>query len=131
MQVALAAFLFSGAGAQPLILEILPARLQQHVADPLQSVNGVRETTLRPSSLRTSQLRREGTSLLLKLQEAKVLSTARDQAGKSRLLAATAPHSGAFLHDRPCSALSPLPCSHVLDCRVAAWLSDPLYTFQN
>jgi hypothetical protein len=34
-----------------------------------------------------------------------VLSAARDQVGKARLIAAAAPHSGAFLHARPCSSL--------------------------
>jgi len=34
-----------------------------------------------------------------------VLSAAHDQAGKARLIAAAAPHSGAFLHARPCSSL--------------------------
>ena len=34
-----------------------------------------------------------------------MLSVARDQAGKARLIEAAAPHSGAFLHVRPCSSL--------------------------
>ena len=34
-----------------------------------------------------------------------MLSAALDQASKVRLIAAAAPHSGAFLHARPCSAL--------------------------
>jgi hypothetical protein len=37
---------------------------------------------------------------LVDIQE-KVLSAAPDQTGKARLIAAAAPHSGAFLHTRP------------------------------
>jgi hypothetical protein len=38
-------------------------------------------------------------------QVAIVQSAASDQSGKARLIAAAAPHSGAFLHARPCSSL--------------------------
>jgi len=42
---------------------------------------------------------------LVRSQELSVLLAAPDQAGKARLIAAAAPHSGAFLHARPCSSL--------------------------
>jgi len=42
----------------------------------------------------------------VEVKEKKVLSAASDQAGKARLIAAAAPHSGAFLHARPCSSLA-------------------------
>jgi hypothetical protein len=42
---------------------------------------------------------------LVDIQEKKVLSPAPDQVSKAHLIAAAAPHSGAFLHARPCSSL--------------------------
>ena len=42
---------------------------------------------------------------MVKVQESKVLSAAPDQAGKARLIEAAAPHSGALLHARLCSAV--------------------------
>jgi hypothetical protein len=39
------------------------------------------------------------------IQEKKVLSAAPHQASKACLIAGAAPHSGAFLHVRPCSSL--------------------------
>lgn len=42
---------------------------------------------------------------MVNIQVEKVLSAASDQAGKARLIAAAAPHSGAFLHARPCASL--------------------------
>jgi hypothetical protein len=42
---------------------------------------------------------------LVSVLESEVLSVAPDQASKARLIAVAAPHSGAFLHARPCSSL--------------------------
>ena len=39
--------------------------------------------------------------LVVRVLESKVLSAARDQTGKARLIATVAPHSGAFLEARP------------------------------
>ena len=50
--------------------------------------------------------RRNGTCMqLVRVQEMKVPSAAPDQVSRARITAASAPHSGAFLHVRPCSSL--------------------------
>ena len=63
---------------------------------------------------------------LVKLQEAKVSSAAQDQASKARLIAAAAPHSGAFLHARPCGALGTKLDNSPLRIAVALRLGAPV-----
>jgi hypothetical protein len=60
------------------------------------------------------------------VQETKVLSAAHDQAGKARLTAAAAPHSGAYLHARPCSALGTRLDNSSLRIAVALRLGAPV-----
>jgi len=55
-----------------------------------------------------------------------VLSAAPDQAGKARLIAAAAPHSGAFLHARPCSMLGTRLDDSSLRIAVALRLGAPV-----
>ena len=63
---------------------------------------------------------------VIKIQESEVLSAAPDQAGKARLLAAAAPHSGAFLHVRPCSSIGTRLDSTTLRIAVALRLGAPV-----
>lgn len=108
--VALPAFLSSVVSSQPLVTELLPGRLHtiSGTNDPLFTA-AVSEWQCRTDTVpvqptfHTTQKGWDKT--LVEVQESKVLSAAHDQADKARLIAAAAPHSGAFLHVRPCSSL--------------------------
>jgi len=63
---------------------------------------------------------------LVRSQELSVLSAAPDQAGKARLIAAAAPHSGAFLHARPCSSLGTRLDNSSLRIAIALRLGAPV-----
>ena len=63
---------------------------------------------------------------LVKAQEAKVSVAAPDQASKARLIAAAAPHSGAFLHARPCASLGTRLDNSSLRIAVALRLGAPV-----
>ena len=108
--IALPAFISSVAGSQSLISQLMPQRLQH--------ISGVNDPAFNTALLEWQTRSESGPAqppfatkqkvwdaALVKLQEAKVSSAAQDQASKARLIAAAAPHSGAFLHARPCGAL--------------------------
>jgi len=108
--VELPAFLSSVAGSQPLIQELLPRHFENSagVNDP-KFINAVKEwesqTGSAPAQPPYSTVQKVWDKTVVEVKEKKVLSAASDQAGKARLIAAAAPHSGAFLHARPCSSL--------------------------
>ena len=107
---ALPAFLSSVAGSHELITQLLPSRL--HAAsgtnDPTFTA-AVTEWQNRlgsvPAQLPFPTAQKAWDTPMVKRQESKVFASAPDQTGKARLMAAAAPHSGAFLHARPCAPL--------------------------
>ena len=130
-QVALPAFLSSIAGSQPLITELLPARLHQlsGTEDPLFTT-AVREWEMQvnsaPISPPYSAMQKDWDQALVEAQKSKVLSAAPDLAGKARLIAAATPHSGAFLHTRPCTALGTRLDNSSLRISIALRLGAPV-----
>ena len=110
MDIALPAFLSSVAGSHSLVYQLLPQSLHAVAGteDPIFN-EAVYEwqyrtnTTLVQLPFASSQ--KVWDAPLVKVQVERVLSAASDQANKSRLIAAAAPHSGAFLNARLCSSL--------------------------
>ena len=108
--IALPAFLSSVAGSQSLISELLPSNLRDvaGTSDP-SFTTALTEWQTRTGSAPVqppyATAQKVWDAPLVSVQEDKVLSAAPDSAGKARLIAAAAPHSGAFLHARPCAAL--------------------------
>jgi len=112
--IALPAFLSSVVSAHTLITQLVPQHLHDvsSTNDPTFTeaveqwktrVDGTSPVQTAQPPLSTDQ--KTWDAPLVKLQEEKVLSAAPNQTEKARLIAAAAPHSGAFLHARPCSAL--------------------------
>jgi len=108
--VALPAFLSSVVGSHALISQLLPQRLWNvsGTSDPTFTA-AVTEWQSRANMVPVmspfASEQKIWDTPIVSAQEAKLLSAAPDQAGKARLIAASAPHSGAFLHARPCSSL--------------------------
>ena len=129
--IALPAFLSSVAGSQTLMNQLLPHKLH--------GVSGTNEPSF-TAAVSEWQSRTNSTSVqlpfaasqkvwdvpLVKVQEVKVLSAAPDQTGRARLIAAAAPHSGAFLHARPCSSLGTRLDNSSLRIVVALRLGAPI-----
>jgi hypothetical protein len=129
--IALPAFLSSVAGAHALIVQLLPLSLR--------SVSGTNDATfaaaiseweVRTSSATVQQPFPTSQTLwdasLVEAQEEKVSAAANDQTEKTRLIAAAAPHSGAFLHARPCVSLGTRLDNSSLRIAVALWLGAPV-----
>ena len=110
--IALPAFLSSVAGSQSLVHQLLPQSIRDRsgTSDPAftealsewQSRTG---STSAPVQLPISMAQKVWDTPMVNVQVEKVLSAATDQASKARLIAAATPHSGAFLHARPCASL--------------------------
>lgn len=130
-QVALPAFLSSVAGSQSLVTELLPARLHliSGTCDPLFTA-AVSEWQTRAESAPVqppfATMQKDWDKALVDVQEQKVLSAAPDLASKARLIAAAAPHSGAFLNARPCSSLGTRLDNSSLRIAVALRLGAPV-----
>jgi hypothetical protein len=108
--IALPAFLSSVAGSQSLVSELLPPSLRDvaGTSDPSFTTalsDWQTRTGSAPVQPPYATAQKVWDAPLVSVQEEKVLSAAPDSAGKARLIAAAAPHSGAFLHARPCAAL--------------------------
>ena len=108
--LALPAFLSSVNGAAELTLQLLPARLHavSSIRDPAYIVANLewqqRSTVVVPDGSKIGVQKAWDTPLVSrKLEE--VLSAAKTQVGRARLISAAAPHSGDFLHAIPCSAI--------------------------
>jgi hypothetical protein len=79
------------------------------------------------TSISFNQLnQKEWDTPVIKIQESEVLLSVPNQAGKARLLAAAAPHSGAFLHVRLPSSIGAILDSTTLRIAVALRLSAPV-----
>ena len=130
-QVALPAFLSSVVSSQPLVTELLPGRLHTICGtdDPLfiATVSEWQCRTDTASVQPTFHATQKGwEKTLAEVQESEVLSAAHDQADKARLIAAAAPHSGAFLHVRPCSSLGTRLDNSSLRIAIALRLGAPV-----
>ena len=128
--VALPAFLSSVAGSHELITQLLPQRLHSKSGtnDPTFTA-AVSEWQKRVGSVPRTPFPSAQKVLdtpMVKIQESKVLATAPDQAGKARLIAAAAPHSGAFLHALPCAPLGTRLDNASLRIAVALRLGAPV-----
>lgn len=62
----------------------------------------------------------------MRTREAQVLEAAHDQASKARLIAVSAPHSGAFLNARPCASLGTRLDNSSLRIAIALRLGAPV-----
>jgi hypothetical protein len=107
-QVALPAFLASVAGSSPFILQTLPPRLHDTAGmnDPVFSVaedEWKTRSSIHPPQHAAKQ--KAWDTPLVNVAAARVLSAAPNQAGIARLIAAAAPHAGAFLNALPCSSV--------------------------
>jgi len=108
---ALSAFLSSVAGSHLLVTQLLPQHL--HVTAGINDPSFTAAVTEWQSRAQSSSSVHEPFATaqkvwdapLVNVQESNVLSAAPDQAGKARLIAAAASHSGAFLLARPCASL--------------------------
>jgi len=109
MDIAVPAFLSSVAGSQSLIHRLLPHNLHNSDTNDPTFIAALTEWQSRTKSAPVqppfSSSQKFWDAPLVIVQEMKVLSAAPDQAGKARLIAAAAPHSGAFLNVYPCSSL--------------------------
>jgi hypothetical protein len=129
--LALPAFLSSVSGANILITQLLPQHLHtvSGTNDPsfIVALNDwhTRADTL-PVQPPYPTMQKMWDNPLVKVQEMKVLSAAPDQASKARLIAAAAPHSGAFLSVRPCSSLGTRLDNSSLRIAVALRLGAPV-----
>jgi len=127
--IALPAFLSSVTGSHLLITNLLPSHLHatSGTNDPTFAV-AVSEWQTRAGSapVQLPVAQKTWDTPLVTVQEAKVLSAAPDQAGKARLIAAAAPHSGAFLHARPCGPLGTRLDNSSLRIAVALRLGAPV-----
>jgi len=108
-QVSLPAYLSSVASSSELMLQLLPQRLHvtSGVNDSLFAAAVVAwKTTSEQDQLPENTVKqRPWDKPFISVAVKRVLSTAQTQAGLARLTAAAAPHSGAFLHTMPCSAV--------------------------
>lgn len=110
VDLALPAFLSSVNGASELTLRLLPSRLLSVSGnlDPvcaaacLEWVN--RYDAAVPDPVKAS-VQKAWDAPIVTWKYEEVLQSAQDQAGRARLLAAAAPHSGDFLHAVPCSSV--------------------------
>jgi hypothetical protein len=108
--LALPAFLSSANGASPLTRQLLPTRLHASSGnlDPLCVEASIvwqsRCNSAIPDTARTG-IQKAWDSPLMSRKLEEVMSAAQTQAGRARLIAAAAPHSGDFLHAVPCSAV--------------------------
>jgi len=108
--ITLPAFLSSIAGSQELISQLLPQNLQAVAGTNEPSFTAAltqwqTQTGSAPVVPPFATAQKHWDAPIVTVQENRVMSAAPDQTGKARLIAATAPHSGAFLHARPCAAL--------------------------
>jgi len=108
--ITLPAFLSSVAGSQALVSLLLPQHLQDVSGTNEASFKAAltqwqNQTGVAPVMSPFATAQKYWDAPLVMVQEKRVMSAATDQAGKARLIAAAAPHSGAFLHARPCAAL--------------------------
>ena len=108
--LALPAFLSSVAGSLDLVRKLIPPRLHDSVGDLDPYFTGAREEWLILSGCPCpdssfSSIQKAWDSPLVNLKKEKVLSAAQSQAGRTRLIAAAAPHSGDFLAAVPCSSV--------------------------
>ena len=108
--LALPAFLSSVNGAADLILQLLPTRLHavSGSLDPLCVVACLEwqthyNATIPDRTMAGVQKAWDGPVVSRKREE--LLLAAQNQAGRARLIAAAAPHSGDFLHAIPCSSV--------------------------
>jgi hypothetical protein len=129
--VALSTFLSSVTASQPLVAQLLPSNLLDRAGtnDPT-FVAAVLEWEARTGSesvqLPFATEQKCWDEPLLNGQQMFVLSAARDQVSKARLIAAAAPHSGAFLHARPCLSLGTRLDDSSLRIAVALRLGAPI-----
>ena len=108
--LALPAFLYSVNGASDLVLQLLPSRFsnssgtldQIYVAASLEWQT--RCNSVVPEASRAGVQKAWDVPLVIRKHE-EVLLAAQTQAGRARLIAAAAPHSGDFLHAVPCSSI--------------------------
>jgi hypothetical protein len=129
--IALPAYLSSVAGSHTLISQLLPQHLHaiSGTNDP-KFTAAVAEWQSRAvfapvqQPLPTEQ--RIWDEPLVNVQVSNVLSAALDQTDKARLIAASAPHSGAFLHARPCSSLGTRLDNSSLRIAIALRLGAPV-----
>ena len=108
--LALPAFLSSVAGSLELVKKLTPPRLHDSVGELDPYLIAAREEWLSLSSFpcpdsSISSIQKAWDSPLVNLKKEKVLSAAQSQAGRARLIAAAAPHSGDFLTAVPCSSV--------------------------
>ena len=110
VDLALPAFLSSCNGASDLTLRLLPSRLHAVSGnlDPVCTAACLewknRYDATEPDPVKAS-VQKAWDAPVVSSKREEVLSSAQDQAGRARLLAATAPHSGDFLHAVPCSSI--------------------------
>ena len=110
VDLALPAFLSSVNGASALTLRLLPSRLRSMSSnlDPVYVAACVewkdRYDAAEPDTVRASVQKAWDAPIVCWRRE-EVLQSAQDQAGRARLLAVAAPHSGDFLHALPCSSV--------------------------
>ena len=98
------------AGSLDLVKKLTPPRLHDSVGDFDPYLIAAREEWLILSSCpcpdsSISSIQKAWDSPLVNLKKEKVLSAAQSQAGRARLIAAAAPHSGDFLTAVPCSSV--------------------------
>ena len=108
-QVALPSVLSSVASSSELVLQLLPPRLHSSSGSNdllfTAAVDLWRQQTGRDQLPEFIVTQTAWDTPLVEVAVERVLSAAPNQAGIARLLAAAAPHSGAFLQTLPCSAL--------------------------
>ena len=110
VDLALPAFLSSVHGASELTLQLLPTRLHavSGIRDPLCIAACLEWQTRCDAAVLDSErvsIQRTWDAPLVSRKREEVLSAAQNQAGRARLIAAAAPHSGDFLHPVPCSSV--------------------------
>ena len=108
--LALPAFLSSVAGSLDLVKKLTPPRLHDSVGELDPYLIAAREEWLSLSSCpcpdsSISSIQKAWDSPLVNLKKENVLSAAQSQAGRARLIAAAAPHSGDFLTAVPYSSV--------------------------
>ena len=108
-QVALPSFLSSVASSSELVLQLLPPRLHSSAGlnDQLftAAVVSWKQHTGQDQPPEFIVTQKAWDIPLIEVAVERVLSAAPNQAGLARLIAAAAPHSGAFLQTLPCSAV--------------------------
>ena len=131
-QVALPSFLSSVASSSELVLQLLPPRLHSSSGSNdllfTAAVDLWRQQTGRDQLPEFIVTQTAWDTPLVEVAVERVLSAAPNQAGIARLLAAAAPHSGAFLQTLPCSALGTRLDDASLRIAVALRLGAPVCT---